>query len=221
MMTAWKSVVGTDDTVLNGGDVALAGDVGDHPLGDKLALDVSANHVHSSLARQLFGNGHIERAARLRVPLPFGRFDLVPEGRAVVDPAGRARWREDLGRGHDAGPAPVIVDLAGALVDEALAGAVGGARYGLVSRPRCGSGTVSLRSSVLWPQMRPHSVLGLVKRCTHRSGGGTFPCARAPENLLIDQGSEVVPQVPHELPSWGDGHHPVFCARRPSHAGAS
>ena len=24
MMTAWKSVVGTDDTVLNGGDVALA-----------------------------------------------------------------------------------------------------------------------------------------------------------------------------------------------------
>ena len=29
MMTAWKSVVGTDDTVLNGGDVALAGSLGE------------------------------------------------------------------------------------------------------------------------------------------------------------------------------------------------
>ncbi len=29
MMTAWKSVVGPDDTVLNGGDVALAGNLGE------------------------------------------------------------------------------------------------------------------------------------------------------------------------------------------------
>ena len=29
-MTAWKSVVGADDTVLNGGDVALAGSLGEH-----------------------------------------------------------------------------------------------------------------------------------------------------------------------------------------------
>ena len=29
MMTAWKSVVGTDDTVLNGGDIALAGSLGE------------------------------------------------------------------------------------------------------------------------------------------------------------------------------------------------
>ena len=29
MVTVWKSVVGADDTVLNGGDVALAGSLGE------------------------------------------------------------------------------------------------------------------------------------------------------------------------------------------------
>ena len=148
--------------------VLVPGDVGDHPLADELALHVSAYQVHSSLARQLFGNGHVERAGRLRVPLPFGQFGLVPDGRAVVGPAGGARWREDLGRGHDAGPTPVIVDLARALVDEALAGTVGGAgdaRLAFTSFHHLDVVVVQCHCArpVLWPRMRPCSVSGSLR----------------------------------------------------------
>ena len=49
LMTAWTSVVGPDDTVLNGGDVALAGRLGE--CGRTRCRDRDAHGRHRSTAR--------------------------------------------------------------------------------------------------------------------------------------------------------------------------
>ncbi len=58
--------------------------------------------------------------------MPLGRLCAVPQLGAVEDPVRGTLGGDDLGRGDDAAPFRVVVHLASALVDEALAGSVRG-----------------------------------------------------------------------------------------------
>ena len=94
MMTAWKSVVGTDDTVLNGGDVALAGSLGEsgrarirEAPGHKIL--VVGNHDFNRKTGLLDAAGHGIATGILAIDTdPPMVLDAHPDGRA---PAGLAK----------------------------------------------------------------------------------------------------------------------------------
>ena len=98
---------------------AVVGDVGDHATVHKGALRV-LTHKRAALVRpQLARDRHADLAGDLRILPTLGRFDRVPQARAVLRPGGC------ISRGQNIGPVEVIalavvVRLARALIGQAL-----------------------------------------------------------------------------------------------------
>jgi hypothetical protein len=80
-------------------------------------------------SRQLGGERDLKFPSDGRVLAALGRLRMVPELFAVARPRGRGVWQDELAM-FDAAPARVVVQLAGALVANALGGAIGGGGRG-------------------------------------------------------------------------------------------
>ena len=77
---------------------AVVGEIGHHALVNKGALRVVAHQRAAVRRPQLAGNRHADLAGDLRILPALGRFDRVPQPRAVLRPRGR------LSRGQNFGP---------------------------------------------------------------------------------------------------------------------
>ena len=112
-----------------GADIPMHVDVGDHAARDKLLGHEVPGERDALLPGHLARNRELDLAGELRVLALFGRLNLVPQRRPVMQTLGRARRQHDLGM-DDAGLVRKVVMAVEPLVMEAGGGAIGGGRDG-------------------------------------------------------------------------------------------
>ena len=102
----------------------MNGDIGYHAFGNKLLLNVLADHFVAGLKRKLSGKSDMQLPRHLRVPVGFRFLDSVPESIAVSVLSRCVVGQHDLRVDH-AALVVVILGPVGAFIVETLAGLVG------------------------------------------------------------------------------------------------